>query len=126
DVFATLPRLDRLAAAKLAEGAAGRAGADGDPFDLTITLLDRFLTRTARAGLMGAPLPQAARGEGALMARISPDDLAAREWAGAQARLSARARAGRAVNLDPSALVMDMLVELAHLPPARSAPPARN
>ena len=121
DLFATLPRFDRLAAAKLADAAAGRAGAEGDPFDLTITLLDRFLTRTARAGLLGPPLPQAAKGEGALLSRIAPDDLAARHWADAQARLSARARSGRAVNLDPAALVMDMLIELAHLPPARSA-----
>lgn len=126
DLFATLPRIDRLAAAKLADGAAGRANADGDPFDLTVTLLDRFLTRTARAGLMGAPLPQAAQGEGALLARLSPDDLSARVWADAQARLSARARAGRAVNLDPAALVMDMLTELAHLPPAQSALPAKG
>ncbi|MCF3972410.1 DNA polymerase III subunit delta' [Paracoccus sp. EGI L200073] len=126
NLFATLPRLDRMAAAKLSEAAAGRANADGDPFDLTVTLLDRFLTRTARAGLVGAPLPQAARGEGALLARLSPDDRAARDWAGAQARLSARARTGRAVNLDPAALVMDMLTELAHLPPAQSALPAKS
>lgn len=126
DLFATLPRMDRLAAAKLSDKAAGRANAEGDPFDLAVTLLDRFLTRTARAGLMGAPLPQAARGEGALLARISPDDRAARDWADAQARLSARARAGRSVNLDPAALVMDMLTELAHLPPAQSATPAKS
>ncbi|MDB6180647.1 DNA polymerase III subunit delta' [Paracoccus fistulariae] len=126
DLFGTLPRMDRMAAAKFADGAAGRAGADGDPFDLTITLLDRFLTRAARAGLMGPPLPQAANGEGALLARLSPDDRAARIWADAQARLSARARAGRAVNLDPAALVMDMVTELAHLPPAQSAPPAKS
>ncbi len=126
DLFATLPRLDRQAAARLAEAASGRVKDEGDPFDLIVTLLDRFLTRTARAGLMGAPLPQAAQGEGALMARIAPDALAARDWAEAQARLSARARAGRSVNLDPSALVMDMLIELAHLPPAQSAPPARG
>ena len=121
DLFATLPRLDRLAAAGFADGAAGRAGAEGDPFDLTITVLDRFLTRLARAGLMGPPLPQAASGEGALMARLSPDDHAARIWAEAQARLSARARAGRAVNLDPAALVMDMVLELAQLPPAQAS-----
>lgn len=126
DLFATLPRFDRMAAAKFADLAAGRASADGDPFDLIITLLDRFLTRTARAGLMGAPLPQAAQGEGALLARISPNDLAARAWADAQAQLSARARAGRAVNLDPAALVLDMLLELAHLRPAQSAPPAKS
>lgn len=126
DLMATLPRLDRPLAAAFADAAAGRAGAEGDPFDLTMTVLDRFLARTARAGLMGAPLPQAARGEGALLARISPDDRAARAWADAQARLSARARTGRAVNLDPGALVMDMLIELAHLPPARSALPAKG
>ncbi|MDB6177061.1 DNA polymerase III subunit delta' [Paracoccus sp. Z330] len=126
DLFATLPRLDRQAAAKLSDRAAGRATADGDPFDLVITLLDRFLTRTARAGLMGAPLPQAAKGEGNLLSRLSPHDHAARDWADAQARLSARARAGRAVNLDPAALVMDMLTELAHLPSAQSALPAKG
>lgn len=126
DLFKTLPRMDRLAANKLAEAAAKRANADGDPFDLITTLLDRFLTRTARAGLMGAPLPQAARGEGELLSRLSPHDLAARDWAEAQARLSARARSGKAVNLDPAALVMDMLTELAQLPPAQSALPAKG
>lgn len=120
DLFATLPRFDRARAAALAEIAGGRPGADGDPFDLVITLLDRFLTRTARAGLMGAPLVQAARGEAELMARIAPDDRAARAWAAAQAELSARARRGRAVNLDPSALVMDMLVTLAQAPLAEA------
>lgn len=120
DLFATLPRFDRLKARDLAEGAAGRATADGDPFDLRITLLDRFLTRLARAGLMGAPIPEAAPGEAALMARLCPDDHAARIWATAQAELSARSRAGRAVNLDPAALVMDMLIQLAGLAPAHA------
>lgn len=121
DLMATLPSMDRQKALKLADQAAKRADADGDPFDLMVTLMDRLLTRLARAGLMGAPLPQAAMGEGQVMARLSPDDRAARDWAGAQAELTARARVGRAVNLDPAALVMDMLTELAHLPPAQSA-----
>ena len=111
---------------EVCRGRAGRATAEGDPFDLTITILDRFLARLARAGLMGAPLIQAARGEAALMARLAPDDLAARAWAEAQAHLSARARTGRAVNLDPAALVMDMVLGLAQLPPARSAPPGKG
>ena len=115
-LFAEYPRMDRRAAAQLAETAAGRAGADGDPFDLMITLLDRFLTRAARAGLMGAPLPEAAEGEAGMLTRLSPDPIAARVWANAQAELSARARSGRAVNLDPSALVLDMLIGLANQP----------
>ncbi|MDO5369133.1 DNA polymerase III subunit delta' [Paracoccus sp. (in: a-proteobacteria)] len=115
------PEMDRQAAAAFAQDAAGRPGAGGDPFDLTMTLLDRFLSRAARTGLMGAPLPEAADGESAVLARISPDDRAARHWASAQAELSARARAGRAVNLDPVALVMDMLLTLAQAPGATEA-----
>jgi len=115
-LFADHPRMDRRAAAALAELAGGRAGAEGDPFDLVVTLLDRFLTRAARTGLLGAPLPEAAEGEAEVLGRIAPDPAAARLWAGAQAELSARARAGRAVNLDPSALVMDMLIGLANQP----------
>lgn len=115
DLFAP-SRMDRDAAAKLADSAAGRAGADGDPFDLLVTLLDRFLSRAARAGLLGPELPEAADREAEVLLRIAPDDRAARNWANAQAELSARARAGRAVNLDPSALVLDMLIGLANQP----------
>lgn len=119
-LFATLPRFDRTKARALAEAAGARATADGDPFDLMVTLLDRFLTRLARAGLMGAPVPEAVPGEAELMARLCPDADAARIWAGAQAELSARARTGRAVNLDPAALVMDMLTQLAGQAPAHT------
>ncbi|MFT4014012.1 MAG: DNA polymerase III subunit delta' [Paracoccus sp. (in: a-proteobacteria)] len=115
-LFADFPRMDRRAAATLAEAAAGRAGAEGDPFDLMVTLLDRFLTRAARTGLLGAPFPEAAEGEAETLTRLAPDAAAARHWASAQAELSARARAGRAVNLDPAALVMDMLIGLANQP----------
>lgn len=115
-LFADYPRVDRRAAAALADTAAGRASADGDPFDLIVTLLDRFLTRAARTGLLGAPFPEAAEGEAEVLTRLSPNPTAARLWAAAQSDLSARARAGRAVNLDPAALVMDMLIGLANQP----------
>ncbi|MTH33267.1 DNA polymerase III subunit delta' [Paracoccus limosus] len=116
DLFSRHPRIDRPSAAALAEQAAGRASAEGDPFDLIVTLLDRFLTRAARAGLLGAPLPEAARGEAEVLTRLAPDQRAAQQWAAAQAELSARARRARAVNLDPAALVMDMLIGLANQP----------
>lgn len=115
-LFADYPRIDRRTASSLAETAAGRPSAQGDPFDLIVTLLDRFLTRAARTGLMGAPFPEAAEAEAEVLTRLAPDATAARLWAAAQAELSARARAGRAVNLDPAALVMDMLIGLANQP----------
>lgn len=117
-LFEGFPGMDRVAMQALADAAGGRPQGGADPFELAVTLLERFLSRAARAGLLGPPLPEAAEGEAALLARLSPDARAARHWADALARLSARARQGRAVNLDPSALVMDMLVALASEPVA--------
>ena len=107
-LFAGLPRMDRTRAIRLADSCAGRA--EGR-LELTLDLIDLLLARLARAGLQGVP-PEAAKGEGDLLARLSPDDLAARAWAERQAQSGARARAGRAVNLDPAALVLDMLLQI--------------
>jgi DNA polymerase-3 subunit delta' len=108
DLLSGLPRLDRPRAVRLAESAGGRA--EGR-FDLLLDLLDLLLTRAARTGLKGPP-PEAAAGEAALLSRIAPHDRAARAWAERQALASARARQGRAVNLDPAALLLDMLLQI--------------
>jgi DNA polymerase III subunit delta' len=109
-LFGTLPRLDRTLALKLSDACAGR-GAEVR-FGLTLDLIDIFLARAARAGLMGEPGIQGAPGEARLLARLSPHDHAARRWATLQSDISARARAGRAVNLDPAALILDMLLAI--------------
>lgn len=106
-LFSALPRMDRTLALKLSDACAGR-GAEAR-FGLTLDLIDIFLARAARAGLMGEPDIQGAPGEARLLARLSPTDHAARRWARLQSDISARARAGRAVNLDPAALILDML-----------------
>lgn len=107
-ILSGLPRLDRPRAIRLAESCGGRT--EGR-FELILDLLDLLLTRAARTGLMGPP-PEAAPGEAALLARIAPHDQAARAWAERQALSSARARQGRAVNLDPAALLLDMLLQI--------------
>ena len=109
-LVATLPRLDRPRMLALAE-AAGKRGAEAT-FDLTVTLLDLFLARLARQGATATPAPEAAPGEAALFARLSPDAASARGWADLAQTLGARVRQGRAVNLDPSALLLDMLLRL--------------
>lgn len=109
-LFEGLPRLDRLRALALAEAAAGR-GAE-ERFELTLTLFDLFLARLARAGALGPSGVEAAAGEAGLMVRLSPDAHAARIWAEAAQTLGARARQGRAVNLDPAALLMDMVLKV--------------
>ncbi len=107
-LFESLPRLDRPAALKLAESVAGRA--HDARFAMLLSLFDLFLARLARAGISG-PAPEAVAGEAALFARLAPDDRAARAYAELGQRLGSRARHGRAVNLDPAALVLDMVLQ---------------
>lgn len=109
-LFGTLPRLDRNRAQTLAELGAGRG--NEEKFDLILALIDLFLARLARAGTLGHCPPEAAKGEAELIARLSPHPMAAREWADLAQGLAARARRGRAVNLDPAALLMDMVLKI--------------
>lgn len=109
-LFDGMPRMDRQAAIKLAESCAGKNAEMR--FPMMVDLIDVFLARAARAGLLGEPSTQGAQGEARLLARLSPTDVAARAWAELQQELSARVRQGRAVNLDPSALILDMVLRI--------------
>jgi len=109
-LFATLPRLDRPQALALSELAGARGAAE--TFDLVVTLIDLCLARLARHGATGQLPPEAAPGEAQLLQRLAPGPLAARAWAELAQTLSARARRGKAVNLDPAALLMDMLLKV--------------
>lgn len=106
----SLPRLNRPRALALADRAAAR-GAE-EKLGLLIRLIDLFLTRLARTGATGAPPPDAVPGEGALLARLCPSPAAARGWAELSQELSARATHARAVNLDPAALILDMVFRI--------------
>jgi DNA polymerase-3 subunit delta' len=109
-LFAGLPRLDRPKAIALAETAAAR-GAEAR-FDLLLTLFDAFLARLARTGATGAAPPEATPGEAALLTRLAPDQHAGRAWADLAQSLGSRARRGRSVNLDPAALLLDMVLRI--------------
>lgn len=107
----SLPRLDRQAATALAESLSHRTRADR--FDLFLDLSETLLARLAATGATGAPpLPEAAAGEAAVIARLAPDPGAGRRWADAAAFISSRARHGAAVNLDPGSLVLDTVFKI--------------
>lgn len=105
-----LPHIDRPRAIAMAEACGGK-GAELR-FPLMLDLIDLLLIRAARAGLMGEPDLQGAPGEARLLMTLAPDARAARRIAELGQELSARARHGRAVNLDPSALLLDMLLRI--------------
>ncbi|KMK67742.1 DNA polymerase III subunit delta' [Puniceibacterium sp. IMCC21224] len=110
-LLGTLPDLDRPRAIALAETAAARGREDR--LDLLFVLLDLALARLARTGVTGAaPLPEAAQGEAAILTRLSRSLDAGRAWATLAQTAGDRARHGRAVNIDPAALVLDSLLHL--------------
>lgn len=110
-LLGSMPNLDRPRALALAE-AAGQRGAEAR-LDLLYTLIDIALTRLARTGATGHP-PQveAAANEAAIFSRLAGTQGQARAWADTAQTALARARHGRAVNLDPAALVLDTLFKL--------------
>ncbi len=109
NLFATCPNMNRAHALKLADSAAGRTNTAR--FDLLLGLMDLFLARVARTGAAMLPVP-ANDAEPAVLSKLAPSPYAARQWASLQQDLSARARHGRAVNLDPSALILDMVLKI--------------
>lgn len=109
-LLSALPRLDRPRLLALADAGAQRGGEA--QFDLILTLLDLFLARIARAGATRTLPPEAAKGEADLITRLAPDSDAARAWAELAQTLGLKARRGKAVNLDPAALLMDMVLRL--------------
>ncbi len=109
-LMGAMPGMSRPDLIRLADSAAAR-GAEGR-FDLIVRLADLAVARLARAGAAGTAPDEVAPGEARMIDRLAPDARAARVWADLAADLGARARAGKAVNLDPAALVIDMFLRM--------------
>lgn len=118
-LLGSLPQLDRARALKLAESATARG--DEDRVNTIFSLLDLALIRLARSGAAGLPGPAAAPDEAAVFARLCPDPRGARAWAEVGQQVAARSRHGRAVNLDPAALILDTVIKLQKTAADRSA-----
>ena len=119
DIFSQGREIDRPRALKLAASAVGKANADR--FELILRLIDTFLARLARHGAGVALAAEVAPGEFACLGRLAPTPDAARAWADLQQQLSARANHGRAVHLDPEALILDMVFRINDMAARRAA-----
>jgi DNA polymerase-3 subunit delta' len=107
-ILASMPHLDRPAALALAEAAAGRQ--NEARFDATLRLLDVAVSRVALRAA-GRDLRPVTADEAQVAERLAPTPAAGRLWADLQARLAERGRRGRAVNLDPASLILDMVLD---------------
>ncbi|HBM61601.1 MAG TPA: DNA polymerase III subunit delta' [Citreicella sp.] len=106
----SLPRLDRQKAMALGEATAGRG--NEARLDQLLTLTDRLMARLARTGVTGAgPQVEAAPREAEILRRLAPSAAAGRAWAQLAQEAGERARHARAVNVDPAALVLDLLLQ---------------
>ena len=110
NLIGTWPQLDRTRTLRLAESIVGKG--KEPQYDLLLGLMDLFLARLARTGVAGPHMIEAANGEAALMTRLAPTAYAGRQWAELQQDLGARVRHGKAVNLDPAALILDMVLKI--------------
>ena len=111
EILASLPQLDRPRALALANAAAQRGASER--FDLLLTLIDIALARLARTGASGhPPAAEAATDESKTLMRLAGTPGMGRAWADTAAVVTARARHGQAVNLDPAALVLDTVFKM--------------
>jgi DNA polymerase-3 subunit delta' len=102
------PQVDRARAVRMSEG----LRANDPRTALLVRLIETALARLSAAGAGRPPAREAAPGEARMLARLAPSLPAAHAWAELQERLGARARHGLAVNLDPSALILDMVLTI--------------
>ncbi len=109
DLHQKAPSLDRAALFQLADAASAR-GNDGG-MDRLADMIDLFLSRLARSSIAPGDGVQVCSGERDLFARLNPSLQTARDWADHQQQISAGLRSGLAVNLDPTALVLDMALK---------------
>ena len=109
-LLAQIPRMNRTAVAALGDAATGAANAAR--FDLTLHMMFLALHRLALTGAGTPPPAEAAPGEAETLARLSPDQRAAQKWANLSQSLRGRVAHGRAVNLDPSALILDAFLQI--------------
>jgi DNA polymerase-3 subunit delta' len=105
------PHMDRPAALRLANACAGKG--NEATYDLSLRLIRLMLARIARfAALQPNIVQEAATGEAVMLSKLGPNVQDARKWADLLAELTARTTHARAVNLDPSSVILDTLLKI--------------
>ena len=108
---AQAPQIDRPTALRLANACVGKG--NEATYDLTLRLVRLMLARIARfAALQPETVKEAANGEAVMLSKLGPNVHSALKWADLLAELTARSTHARAVSLDPSSVILDMLLKI--------------
>lgn len=109
DMAVQAPRMDRQAMQSMADACVGKTATEH--YDMTLRLFAHFVARLAKFGAMQpSDFQEAVSGEALILSKLAPNANAGRKWAGFLQSLTARAGHARAVNLDPSSVILDMLM----------------
>jgi len=110
-IISQAPKIDRPSAIKLAEQYTGRTSSE--ELDILGLMFDRLLSRLALFGATSnAPVPLVQSNEIEIFSKLCPTPQSAQDWAELCQELSHRFQRGRAVNLDPVALILDMIFKI--------------
>jgi DNA polymerase-3 subunit delta' len=103
------PRMDRQLMQTMADACVGKNAVDR--YNMTLRLFAQFISRLAKFGaLQPADFQEAASGEALTMSKLAPNANAARKWANLLQETTAKTGHARSVNLDPSSVILDMLL----------------
>ena len=110
-LIAQAPKIDRPSAIRFSEQYAGRTSTED--LDILALMIDRVLSRLAVFGATGNnPADLLHSSEVEIFSKLCPTPHSAQNWAELCQELSNRFQHGRAVNLDPVALVLDMIFKI--------------
>ena len=110
NMLSTMPGADRQSAMKLAETAAGRQATD--QYDMLLDLIPLSLSRLTLMASRGGGVEQGFPGEAEMAARLLPTPTVQQMAAQLVSDVMARAAHGRAVNLDPGQVILDMILSI--------------
>jgi len=112
-LIAQAPKIDRPSAIKFSEQYTART--NSEDLDILGLMFDRVLSRLTVFGATGnTPAELVHSGEVEIFSKLCPTPQSAQDWAELCQELSNRFQHGRTVNLDPVALVLDMIFKIEH------------
>lgn len=105
------PQMDRPMALRVANSCVGKG--NEPTYDLNLRLIRQMLARIARfAALQPNTVQEIVSGEAQMLSKLGANMQAARKWADLSTELTLRSNHARAVNLDPSSVILDMLLKI--------------